>query len=441
MKREDISEAVGNISTKYIQEAAPNIRVKKKPVWVKWGVVAAVFCFFSMTVFANSLFSSLSGDELSLSATYEGNGVISVQVENRSDKELNFQSKLKLMRWSTSEEVKPLSGKVSFSNTEIPANSSGTMVIDLSDAYDISLLETPISDDDLYYLVLTNNNFLFGQDWMCTVEFAESVPTEKVDVAPITPVDADPELISEIMEEFRPYFESYTLDINERNRLAGEYLEHCQRVLEQMDINIVPSVSPNELTLIDSAESVLFDPAVPADKHHGFFGRLLRASGCALRGGRRILRRFPRLAHLFGIIPLDTLFLQIPGNRIGGGQGRIIMERLLVEEIGICPDRSPFCFRCVPPGLHPALPDTGLHFAFPIGKTALRQFLALVPGLHAHIFLLHFMDFIVGGQKDFLGRTGERVMPQMAVWLLLHVLKAETGFPAACRLVKDALRF
>lgn len=265
MKREDISEAVGNISTKYIQEAAPNIRVKKKTVWVKWGVVAAVFCFFSMTVFANSLFSSLSGDELSLSATYEGNGVISVQVENRSDKELNFQSKLKLMRWSTSEEVKPLSGKVSFSNTEIPANSSGTMVIDLSDAYDISLLETPISDDDWYYLVLTNNNFLFGQDWMCTVEFAESVPTEKVDVAPITPVDADPQLISEIMEEFRPYFERYTLDINERNRLAGEYLEHCQRVLEQMDINIVPSVSPNELTLIDSAESVLFDPAVPAD--------------------------------------------------------------------------------------------------------------------------------------------------------------------------------
>ena len=45
MKREDISEAVGNISTKYIQEAAPNIRVKKKPVWVKWGVVAAVFWF------------------------------------------------------------------------------------------------------------------------------------------------------------------------------------------------------------------------------------------------------------------------------------------------------------------------------------------------------------------------------------------------------------
>ena len=182
-------------------------------------------------------------------------------------------------------------------------------------------------------------------------------------------------------------------------------------------------------------------PAVPADEHHGFFRRLLCAPGCALRSGRRILRRFPGLAHLFGIVPLDTLFLQIPGNRVGGGQGRIIMERLLVEEIGICPDRSPFRFRRVPPGLHPALPDTGLHFAFPIGKAALRQFLALVPGLHAHIFLLHFMDFIVGGQKDFLGRTGERVMPQMAVRLLLHFLKAETGFPAACRFIKDTFGF
>ena len=44
MKREDISEAVGNISTKYIQEAAPNIRVKKKPVWVKWGGKWCNFC-------------------------------------------------------------------------------------------------------------------------------------------------------------------------------------------------------------------------------------------------------------------------------------------------------------------------------------------------------------------------------------------------------------
>lgn len=105
------------------------------------------------------------------------------------------------------------------------------------------------------------------------------------------------------------------------------------------------------------------------------------------------------------------------------------------------PGQKPVPPRYVPPGLHPALPDTGLHFTFPIGKATLRQFLALVPGLHAHIFLLHFMDFIVGGQKDFLGRTGERVMPQMVVRLLLHFLKAETGFPSAYRFIKDTPGF
>ena len=115
-------------------------------------LAAVVGCCLTMTAFAISMFSSLSGDDLSLSATYEGNGVVSVQVENKSDKELDFQSALKLMRWSTSEEVKPLSKKVSFNNTTIPAHSSGTMEIDLSGAYDMSLLETPILDLSLIHI-------------------------------------------------------------------------------------------------------------------------------------------------------------------------------------------------------------------------------------------------------------------------------------------------
>lgn len=44
MKREDISEAIGNISTKHIQEAVPVKRTHKKPVWVKWSAIAA--CLF-----------------------------------------------------------------------------------------------------------------------------------------------------------------------------------------------------------------------------------------------------------------------------------------------------------------------------------------------------------------------------------------------------------
>lgn len=276
MNSRKFSEAMNEVDDKYYEEAinykkniqkkAHSKRGKKQSKWIKWGVVAAaLLCCFSMTAFAVSLFSSLSGDELSLSATYEGNGVVSVQVENRSDKELHFQSALKLMRWSTSEEVEPLTGDVSFSNTEIPAHSSGTMIIDLSKAYDIALLETPLSDDDWYYFVLTNNNFLFGQDWMCTVEFAQSIPTDKDDQTAITPVDADPELIAKITEELRFYFESYPLDIEKTNQLAAEYLKLCRQFLEQLNVNIVPSVSPMELTLIDNDENILFDSTVPAD--------------------------------------------------------------------------------------------------------------------------------------------------------------------------------
>ena len=245
--------------------ALPSQKPVRHPVRTAAVLAVVIVCCFAMTAFAIRSFSSLSGDELSLSATYEGNGVVSVFVENRSDKELAFQSALKLMRWSTSEEVQPLSGKVSFSGATIPAHSSGTMEIDLSGAYDVPLLETPISADDWYYFVLTNNNFMFGQDWMCTVTFAEPIPTAKADPAPAAPVDVDPELAAGVLEELRPYFETYTLRYSERERLDDEYLEQCRKLLEQLDITVVPSVSPLELTVIDSDESVIFDPAVPAD--------------------------------------------------------------------------------------------------------------------------------------------------------------------------------
>lgn len=55
------------------------------------------------------------------------------------------------------------------------------------------------------------------------------------------------------------------MDVIERNRLTNEYLELCRKLLEQSDITIVPSVSPDELTLVGNDESVLFDPAVPTD--------------------------------------------------------------------------------------------------------------------------------------------------------------------------------
>lgn len=50
MKREDISEAVGNISTNHIQEAAPAKRNSKKRIWMRCGVAAAIFSVLAVTM-------------------------------------------------------------------------------------------------------------------------------------------------------------------------------------------------------------------------------------------------------------------------------------------------------------------------------------------------------------------------------------------------------
>ena len=181
-------------------------RRRRQPIRAAMLVAAVLVCSLTMTAFAVSLFSSLSGDDLSLSATYEGNGIVTIQVANKSDKDLSFQRQLKLMRWSTGKEVEPVSDTIVFDGTEFEAHTNGVMTVDLSKAYDMDFLEQPLADDN-YYFVLTNNNFMFGQDWMCFVTFAEPIKTVVEDPIPVTPVEADKELVAQIMEELQPYFE------------------------------------------------------------------------------------------------------------------------------------------------------------------------------------------------------------------------------------------
>lgn len=239
-------------------------RPRRHPGSIAAAAAILLTCCLGMPVLAHSMFSSLSGDDLALSAVYEGDGIVSVRIENRSDKELNFEPRLKLVRWSDNAEIQPVSDEIVFSGTEFAAHTDGVMTIDLSRAYDLDALEQPLTDDH-YFFVLTNNGFVFGQDWMCTVEFAEPVLTAHGDPDPIAPAEADPELIAGIMEELQPYFEGYTPNPGVRNRLAQEYQSLCQRLLAQVDGTIVAPVSPMELTMQDSDEPVLFDSTVPSD--------------------------------------------------------------------------------------------------------------------------------------------------------------------------------
>ena len=227
--------------------------------------VLLILCL-STTAFAVNRFSSLSGDDLGLSAVYNGNGIVSILVENRSDKEIQFQSELRLMQWATSEEIEPLAKQnVSFRNTKIPAHSSGTMTIDLSKAYNMALLEKPLAENDWYYFVLTNDHFVFGQDWMCSVDFVERDIIQTEYPTPVTPAEADAKLTAGMAKELRPYFESYTIDPAERKKLSEEYLALCQKLLEEVDGTVVPSVCPPDLTVIDNGQIPVFDTSVPMD--------------------------------------------------------------------------------------------------------------------------------------------------------------------------------
>ncbi len=221
---------------------------------------AALACGFALTAMAVSRFSPLDGDDFSLFAEYQGEGVIAVHVENHSGKDLAFQPALKLMRWSTAEEVPAVSDDIAFSNTVFPGGGSGTMTIDLSEAYDVQRLEQPL-EDDYYYLVLTNENFVFGQDWMCTVWFAPPVEPPEPEAGD---VPRDEALDQQVEEALRPYLELDLTDVHIRRQVLAEYYASCGALVEELGIRLVSPVTP-QIVLEDPQPGVILDETVPAD--------------------------------------------------------------------------------------------------------------------------------------------------------------------------------
>lgn len=229
-----------------------------------------------LAAFAYPLFTPLEGDELSLKGEYLGNGIVSVYVENKSDKDLKFQEQLRLINWFTEEEAPKLDGAVVFTGTKFPAGTSGTMTIDLSGAYDLEYLENDVANP-WYYLLLTNQNFLFGHDWMCSVFFNEYAGEEAEEAA----VEAPAEHLEAVEEELRFYFEEAyegaPIAFNEAN---FPYLQKLDEVLARFDGNVVSALSPTimvgeasqylspEPGLKDVPDGVILDDAVPADQQY-----------------------------------------------------------------------------------------------------------------------------------------------------------------------------
>lgn len=292
-----------NIKCKFEEKTGvdlnPAHRVRSRVPMRKVLVLAAVLLFcFVLTAFTYPLFSPLDADELSLDGTYLGDGIVSVYVENRSDKDLKFQKQLKLINWFTEEEAPKLEGEVVFSESEFPAGTSGTMTIDLSKAYDIAYLENDVTNP-WYYLLLTNRDFLFGHDWMCSVYFNDDGEQETQPQEPAE--DAPAENLENIEEELRFYFEkSYEgapIALNEAN---FSYLQKVDELLKRCGGTVVPALSPAimvsepsvyldpEPMLKKLPDGVMFDDSVPAEQqyllgltewtHSDAYGRMVASS-------------------------------------------------------------------------------------------------------------------------------------------------------------------
>lgn len=154
------------------QKTGVEVKEQQQSYGIKRAVVVfEMICFCVLSAFSYRKISSVYGDEIGFESIYKGNGVFEVIVTNDSDKELQLQEQVKVMQWSSSKEVEGESGKILMDNPKVEAHSKGTITIDLSEGYNIEQLEQPLESGDWYYVVLTNNGFAFGQDWMCSIDF------------------------------------------------------------------------------------------------------------------------------------------------------------------------------------------------------------------------------------------------------------------------------
>lgn len=233
-------------------------------------LIAAVLALFLLTAaFTWPLFSPLDGDALTLTATYEGNGIVSIQAQNHSFKRLEFQPHTKLVKWITGETVTPLAGEVLFTGLTIAPHSTGTITVDLSKAYDMEVLESDRSRV-WYYLVLTNDDFAFGQEWKCSVYFGDQ-PQEETSSAE-HPYAIDPAILSQIEPELRPYFQDDYYGVFAWNPMHYEYLQTVQELLLRSGHRIVEPV--DSILIIEPVpDGYVFDDTYPLEKQYQLDGQ------------------------------------------------------------------------------------------------------------------------------------------------------------------------
>lgn len=144
-------------------------------------LAGSLLCLVSLSAFAYAKFSDLNGDVAGFASAYQGDGRFEIIIINDSDRELELQDDVKVMQWSNGKEVEGDNGKIKMSGQVVAPHSRGVVSIDISGGYDVEAMEENLPEGDWYYFVLTNNNFAFGQDWMCSFDFEIEQTKEVMD--------------------------------------------------------------------------------------------------------------------------------------------------------------------------------------------------------------------------------------------------------------------
>lgn len=293
-----------------------------------------------LAAFTYPLFTPLDGDALSLGGTYLGNGTVSVWVKNDSDKVLQFRD-AKLFSWNEGEVEMVPGGRVLLENTRIEPHSEGFMTVDLSQAYDIAFLETTLPGkpkDSWYYLLLTNNGFLFGHDWMCSFRFTEE--TQAAESEPPEAPAPQGQNLEGIGEELRFYFEEAYYDVLPAfNEKHFEYQQKLQEILLRTEGTLVRPVDPM-LLVQPPEEGVIFDAAVPEQEQH----RLVGQGHSSLDGYRRMVgSAFSGVTSDFAL-QLSGMIPQEQGQTDGGGY--IPLVYLFTYDTAALGQEGAFTFVC-----------------------------------------------------------------------------------------------
>ena len=240
MTRAEISHSVGAINVRYIYEAEEYMDRKYYHLSLRriTLIAAILITALCLCAFSYSYFSTLAGDNLILTATYAGDGIVLAHVENQSDRELKLEPTVKLLYYSDKDPVETTGQKPIVTGLSIPANSTQTVRIDLRSAYDLEKLEQTYNDFIL--LQLTNKGFTPGQKWTCIVSFRK----DGREYVPQYVTTGDSVRAEGVLPSLKAYFENFTPDVFARWADVAQYLELVEQELSQLEGNIVEPMDP-----------------------------------------------------------------------------------------------------------------------------------------------------------------------------------------------------